>query len=115
MGVTVDNDFLSLVEESKALNSSVFSLIRLQLLSSIASVGRDGVTYRELKAALNVTDGALYTNLKVLEENGYIKSKKITLEGKELESYQITHEGLLEWERVKNWLKKLIECGGAKE
>ncbi len=110
--MVLDSDFLSLIEESKAVNSSVFSLIRLQLLSSIASVGKDGVTYRELKAAVNVTDGALYTNLKVLEENGYIKSKTITLEGKQLESHQITPEGSLEWERAKNWLKKLAECGG---
>ena len=107
----MNSDFLSLIEESKALNSSVFSLIRLQLLTSIASVGQDGVTYRELKATLNVTDGALYTNLKVLEENGYVKSKKIILEGKELESYQITQEGLLAWEHTKNWLRKLVECG----
>src|SRR3989338_676658 len=106
----MNSDFLSLIEESKALNSSVFSLIRLQLLTSIASVGQDGVTYRELKATLNVTDGALYTNLKVLEENGYVKSKKIILEGKELESYQITQEGLLAWEHTKNWLRKLVEC-----
>jgi DNA-binding MarR family transcriptional regulator len=110
----MNSDFLSLIEESKALNSSVFSLIRLQLMTSIASVGQDGVAYRELKAVLNVTDGALYTNLKVLEENGYIKSKTITLEGKELESYQITQEGLLAWEHTKNWLKKLVECGGKK-
>lgn len=111
----VNSDFLSLIEESKALNSSVFSLIRLQLLSSIASVGKDGVTYRELKAALQVTDGALYTNLKSLEGTGYIASKKIILEGKELESYQITLEGLLEWSGIKNWLKKLAGCGVKKE
>src|SRR3989344_2341326 len=98
----MDGDFLSLIEESKALNSSVFSLIRLQLLSSIASVGRDGVTCRELKAALNVTDGALYTNLKALEGNGYVKSKTISLEGKELESYQITPEGQQAWGHVKD-------------
>ena len=107
----IDSDFLSLIEESKALNSSVFSLIRLQLLSSIASVGLDGVTYRELKAALQVSDGALFTNLKALESNGYVKSKKIILEGKELESYQITPEGQLAWEQIKNWVKKLVECG----
>ena len=109
--MVLDSDFLSLIEESKALNSSVFSLIRLQLLSSIAGVGKDSVTYRELKAALQVTDGALYTNLKFLEETGYIASKRITLEGKELESYLITREGLLAWEQIRNWLKKLVECG----
>lgn len=107
----MDSDFLALIEESKALNSSVFSLIRLQLLSSIASVRQDGVTYRELKAALGVTDGALYTNLKVLEKNGYIRASKIILEGKTLEAYQISEEGMLAWERTKGWLKRLVECG----
>ena len=107
----MDSDFLSLIEESKALNSSVFSLIRMQLLSSIASVGKDGVTYRELKAALQVTDGALYTNLNALKETGYITSKKITLEGKDLESYQITQGGQEAWGHIKDWLKKLVDCG----
>jgi DNA-binding PadR family transcriptional regulator len=107
----MNSDFLSLIEESKALNSSIFSLIRLQLLSSIASVGKDGVSYRELKAVLQVTDGALYTNLKSLEETGYVTSKKITLEGKELETYQITQEGQQAWDHIKDWLKKLVECG----
>lgn len=107
----MDDDFLSLIEGSKALNSGVFSLIRLQLLSSIASVGEDGVTYRELKAALQVSDGALYTNLKALQETGYLTSKEITLEGKKLESYRITGEGLLAWEQIKNWLRKFVECG----
>ncbi|VVC00432.1 Winged helix DNA-binding domain protein [uncultured archaeon] len=107
----MNSDFLSLIEESKALNSSVFSLIRLQLLASIASVGQDGVMYRELKAALNVTDGALYTNLEALKENGYIKSNTIELEGKKLEAYQITYEGALAWGHTKNWLRKLVDCG----
>jgi len=107
----MNNDFLSLIEESKALNSSIFSLIRLQLLSSIASVGKDGVSYRELKAVLQVSDGALYTNLKFLEETMYVTSKKINLEGKELESYQITPEGQQAWEHINDWLKKLVECG----
>ncbi|MFH1256674.1 MAG: transcriptional regulator [Candidatus Diapherotrites archaeon] len=107
----MDSNFLSLLEESKALNSSVFSLIRLQLLSSIAGFGEDGITYRELKATLQVTDGALYTNLKALEGNGYIKSQKIILEGKNLDSYKVTSEGQQAWEQIKNWLKKFVECG----
>jgi len=108
----MDSDFLALLEESKALNAGIFSLIRLQLLSSLAAVSPDWSTYREFKASLQVSDGALYSNLKALMEMGYVKSKTIKLEGKELESYQITTEGLLEWERVKNWLKIFLKCGG---
>ncbi len=111
----MNSDFLSLIRESEALNSDVFSLIRLLLLSSIASVGKDGVTYRELKAALGVSDGALFTNLSVLEKMGYVSSEEISLEGKKLKSYRITQEGLLAWERIRNWLKKFVECGGEKQ
>lgn len=104
----VDSSFLSLIAESKGLNSSVFSLIRLQLLSSLATVNQDGATYREMKAALDLSDGALYSNLKALEEMGYLKSEKITIEGKELESYKITAEGLNEWNQVRAWLMKFL-------
>jgi DNA-binding PadR family transcriptional regulator len=112
VGDAMNSDFLSLIKESEALNSDVFSLIRLLLLSSIASVGADGVTYRELKAALRVSDGALFTNLKSLEKTGYVVSEEITLEGKKLQSFKITQEGLIAWERIRNWLKKFVECGG---
>jgi len=105
-------DILALSEESRALNKKVFSLIRLQLLSSLADLGQGSVTYRELKAALPVTDGALYSNLKVLEDMGYIKSTKVEVEGKELEAYQLTDEGREEWERVKAWLIKFLNCRG---
>ncbi len=99
-----------LIEEAKALNSKVFSLIRLELLSNLATFGRDGVSYRELKATLNITDGNLFTNLKVLQEMGYIKLNEIRIEEKKLDSYAITKEGLEEWNKTKNWLKKFVEC-----
>jgi len=108
----MNNDFLSLIKESVVLNSDVFSLIRLLLLSSIADVKEDGVTYRELKAALKVSDGALFTNLKFLQKTGYVTSEEIILEGKKLQLYKITQEGSLAWERIKNWLKKFVKCGG---
>ena len=36
--------------------------------------------------------------------------RKVTLEGKELELYAITPEGLLEWRRIRSWLCKLLDC-----
>ena len=105
-------DFMALADEARGLNSSVFSLIRLQLLSNLAIVGQDGVTYRELKAALQVGDGALYTNLKVLQKMGYVSVNTVVLEKKRLDSYQITGEGLSEWKKVKAWLAKFVAYGG---
>ena len=106
---------LVLVEESSALNSDVFSLIRMQLLSSLMSLWPDGAAYRELKAALKLSDGALYSNLKALEAMGYVTSKEVKVEDKELTSYQITAEGKIAWERVRTWLLKFLNCGGEKK
>ncbi|MCX6804146.1 MAG: transcriptional regulator [Candidatus Diapherotrites archaeon] len=102
-------DFLSLAKDSKLLNPNVFSVIRFQLLANLTAMGQhEDVPYRDLKAALNFGDGALYTNLKSLEKMGYVISKKIKSGNKELETYKITQSGLDEWKNVKEWLKKLV-------
>lgn len=104
------SDFLSVMNESQALNAKVFSLVRLKLLASLAVPGPDGATYRELKAALNISDGVLFANLNVLKDTGYLVSGKITSDGKELELYRITPEGLDEWIRVRDWLCRFLQC-----
>ncbi|MCI0498042.1 MAG: transcriptional regulator [Thermoplasmata archaeon] len=111
----MDEDVLTVVEGSRALNPAVFSLIRLQLLSNLADLGPESATYRELKAALQLSDGALHSNLKALEGMGYVRSTTITLEGKELKACQITVEGMLAWRRTKVWLRRFLGCGGEVE
>lgn len=106
---------MGLVDESKTLNSKIFTLLRLELMSILASFGEDGITYRELKASLGVSDGALYSNLKVLEKMGYVKPSTIKIEGKELESYKITAEGQIEWERASKWIGKFVSSGGCEK
>ncbi len=68
--------------------------------------------FRELKAALEVSDGALYANLKALIAMGYLEAEKVQVENKELESYRITAAGAEEWEQVRDWLCRFCECGG---
>jgi len=104
------SDFLSVMNESAALNAKVFSLVRLKLLASLAVLGPDGATYRELKATLEINDGVLFSNLHVLIEMGYLVSEKITSEGKGLELFSITPEGLEEWNIVKEWLCRFLQC-----
>jgi DNA-binding PadR family transcriptional regulator len=106
----MQNDILSILNESEALNAKVFSLVRLKLLASLAALGLDGATYRELKAALDINDGVLFANLNVLKDMGYLTSEKITSEGKELELYIITPEGQDEWKRTKAWLCRFLHC-----
>ncbi|MFH0973325.1 MAG: transcriptional regulator [Candidatus Micrarchaeota archaeon] len=99
-------DFLGVLDKAKGLNSKVFSLTRLELLSQLARIFPESVTFRELKAVLGLTDGALYANLKALQEMGYARSETVSVSGKELEAYCITREGLEEWTRVKDWLRE---------
>ena len=110
-GTRMQDDILSIINESGALNAKVFSLVRLKLLASLAALGLDGATYRELKAALDINDGVLFANLNVLKDMGYLTSEKITSEGKELELYIITPEGQDEWKRTKTWLCRFLHCG----
>ena len=42
----MQNDILSILNESEGLNAKVFSLVRLKLLASLAALGPDGATYR---------------------------------------------------------------------
>jgi len=107
----MEEDFLSLVAQAKALNSKVFSLARLELLAGLAAYGPDGVTYRELKAGLGLTDGALFANLKALREMGYLNSKTVKFEEKELELFCITPEGSAQWKQVRAWLCQFVACG----
>jgi len=108
----LDGDLLALLAEPRGLNARIFSLLRLQLLQGLAPLGLDGATYREPKAALEVSDGALYANLKALIAMGYLEPEKVPVENKELESYRITPAGSAEWERVRGWLCRFCACGG---
>lgn len=105
-------DFMDLVAESKAQNADLFSLIRLQLLSGLTELKRDGATFSELKNGLGVTDGALHANLKALKDMGYVTSQQVKIENKTAEAYQITPEGVAEWQRLRAFLRKLSNHGG---
>jgi len=106
------DDLIAIVEESEDVNSAIISRVRLEILWALSELGEDGATARQLKGGLNLSDGVLYANLKKLVEMGYLRSEKVTLEGKDLELYAITPEGLLEWRRVRGWLCKLLGCEG---
>ncbi len=61
---------------------------------------------------LRSANGEIYSNLKKLEILGYLKCELVLFEGKELELWSMTHEGLEEWKKVKKWLCRLLECAG---
>jgi len=106
------DDLVSIVEESGDVDSAVISRVRLEILWALSELGEGGATARQLKGGLNLSDGVLYANLKKLVGMGYLRSEKVTFEGKELELYAITPEGLDGWRRVRGWLCKLLGCEG---
>jgi DNA-binding PadR family transcriptional regulator len=98
---------LALVREAQAINSKLVSVPRLLILSSLENLGLDGAAYRELKAGLEMEDGLLYSNLKALEEMGYLKEKDVKLGNKEMASYYITDDGKEALNAARAWLKKV--------
>lgn len=101
---------LDLVGESKALNSKLFSLPRMLLLSVLAQLPQgETAQYRELRAELGLNDGVLFTNLKVLITMGYVQSAPARFENETMTTYSITLEGRAELERIKNWLAKWLQ------
>lgn len=98
---------VDLVLEARALNSKVVSVPRLLILHSLEGLGEDGAAYRELKAGLEMEDGRLYSNLKALQEMGYLREKDVKLGNKEMASYHITEEGREALNLARFWLRKI--------
>ena len=104
----MDDKILELLEESKKINGEVIALTRLLILA-LLSYFADGIQYRELKTALNISDGKLISNLRKLEKFGYVKKEEIKINRKRLDVYSITESGLRDYKRVLNWLTYLID------
>lgn len=91
-----------IVELGNTINSKAFNLTRCMLLA-IISYFKDGIQFRELKSALNLSDGKLFSNLHFLIEMNMIKSKKTRLDNKEIEYYMIADRGENELEKIVKW------------
>jgi DNA-binding MarR family transcriptional regulator len=73
------------------LNKAFDSRIRLGIMSAL--MVNEQVSYNDLKALLQVTDGNLASHLKGLEENGYIKVHKGFVGRKTNTTYSVTKAG----------------------
>lgn len=103
------NNILELVSEARALNSKIFSLPRILILSSLENFDEDGATYRELKAGLDMKDGILFSNITALERMGYLKKNKdIKIDKKKLDAFSITKEGKESLDVVRSWMRKWL-------
>jgi DNA-binding MarR family transcriptional regulator len=104
----------SFLEISNKLNTKTLSLTRLQVLTLLAYFN-DGIQYRELKTALNISDGKLISNLKLLRAMKYIDCFPVKIDNKTLDVYRLTREGREELEKTASWMKLaegLVQIGG---
>lgn len=69
-------------------------LHRVRLAICVLLISNDSpISFMELKALLEETDGSLSTHLRKLEEGGYIKAEKSFVARKPLTVYEITEIG----------------------
>lgn len=73
------------------LNKTFDSRIRIGIMSALAV--NDSLSFNDLKALMDVTDGNLATHLKTLEEAGYVKFTKGFIGRKTNTTYAITKAG----------------------
>lgn len=73
------------------LNKVFDSRIRIGVMSAL--MAREQVSFNELKALIDVTDGNLATHMKTLEEAGYVKVSKGFVGRKTSTTYAVTKAG----------------------
>jgi DNA-binding MarR family transcriptional regulator len=98
-----NDDLKSFILRARGINSRVFKLTRILILMLTWHI-KDGIQYREFKSFLDISDGKLYSNLKLLKEMGYIKQEDITLDQKSMHIYLITELGKKELEKIISWI-----------
>ncbi len=111
MDFNQDNLIKEIFDKKNQINSNAFTMTRCILLA-LNSYFIDGLQFRELKTALNISDGKLASNLNYLAKMGYINKNDIEFDNKKLHIYTITDKGEEELKKILNWMdliKKLLE------
>jgi len=91
-----------LLEASNSINRNTVSFTRCLILALLAYFV-DGLQYRELKSALDISDGKLASNLKPLKRLGYIRKEEVKLDRKRLDVYYLTQQGKRELDKITKW------------
>jgi DNA-binding MarR family transcriptional regulator len=98
------DDISLLLDITSKVNSRAASLTRCLILA-LLEYSFDGIQFRELKAALDMSDGKLASNLNQLIEMGYVQKREVKLDQRHLTAYFITEEGKEELKRIEQWMK----------
>ena len=86
-------------------------LSTLAILSALSyeKGNQEGLPYQDLKYALDLEDGSLGPNLLWLKNKGFITSRDENVEDKTIVVYYITEDGKKAFDKLNEWLKKLLE------
>jgi DNA-binding MarR family transcriptional regulator len=102
--VMLSDNIQIFLEASNRLNSKTISLTRFQILA-LLSYFKDGIQYRELKAALGISDGKLISNLRSLKVMGYVDNFEVEIDHRRLDVYVLTEKGQDEIDKVASWMQ----------
>lgn len=93
------------VNAFQALEKIFHEPSRLAIMSALC-MASGGLTFRQLKAECDLTDGNLNRHLKVLKENEAVRVKKEFVDDKPRTTVYITHQGL---DRFNDYLEALAD------
>ena len=94
--------------ESRGLDELLHHRIRLGIVSALA--GTEELSFVELRALLEVTDGNLSVHARKLEEAGYIRCNKSFAERRPRTAYRLADTGLRALERYLDHMQAVIEA-----
>lgn len=98
----MDDEIQQFMEVSKKINSRSLSFTRFVILT-LLSYFKDGLQFRELRIALGISDGKLFSNLNRLQKMGYIKKFTIMYDHKKLYVFSLTETGKAELLLMTGW------------
>jgi DNA-binding transcriptional ArsR family regulator len=89
------------------LNAVIHERARLGIMSVLAA--RSALTFAELKALLDLTDGNLSVHLRILEESGYVAIEKKFVDRRPLTTVKISKKGRLAFEHYVQVLEEIVK------
>jgi DNA-binding MarR family transcriptional regulator len=92
--------------DPKSLDKVIHERVRLAIMAALAA--RECLSFNELKELLDLTDGNLSVNARVLEDHGLIRIEKDFVGRKPRTTYAITRQGRKEFEKYIKNLERMI-------
>jgi len=98
-------DFLDLVNESKSLDKGLFNLNKMIILKVLSQ--HKFLLNREIRNITGLTYNDVFFTIRYLIHEDYVK---VITGSNRVKLYAITDKGLLEFEKMCNWLCEWLNC-----